>query len=190
MTVKSDITVITPTIKGRESFLEECKASVEAQTLPAEEHLIFTDVWRKGPAFALNYLWPLVKTEYTQVLADDDLLLPNHIAQMASAAQLAQTGPPWRTDIVHSYCRVEGRNIDFNCPAKEAGYNIPATALIRTSLIKELGGWREKAETGVFEDFDFFRRAAEAGNSFTTRRIITWVYRFHGNNLSMGEEPV
>jgi hypothetical protein len=75
----SDVTVITCTIPERETMLEECKASVAAQTHPPADHLIFRDTWHKGIQVGLNRLWPKVETEWLQWLADDDLLLPHHL---------------------------------------------------------------------------------------------------------------
>lgn len=179
-----EITVITPTMPHRADMLAECVASVEAQTLPAVAHLIGVDPG-DGQVPTQNRLWPQVETEWIQVLADDDLLYPDHLHRLAGRTQLAATEPPFHEpDIVYSYCAVEGRpGWNPNVPFEESRLQIPATALIRRSLVEELGGWQLPGD-GNFEDHDFWHRATEAGATFACLQAITWTYRFHGDNLS------
>ena len=170
----SDATVITCTIPGREDMLDEAKASVAAQTLPYADHLVFRDQWLKGIQVGLNKLWPRVETEWLQWLADDDVLLPHHHEAL----------DPYKADadIIHSYCDVEGRpGFLPNYSAEESGYNMTATALIRVSLIKELGGWHRHAFP---EDKAFWVKAAQAGARFAVHREPTWRYRFHDDNYT------
>lgn len=170
----TEITVITATIPGREAMLEEARASVEAQTLPAAKHIVYKDVSRRGIRFAMNALWPQVKTPWMQWLADDDLLLPHHLETLAQYTDEA--------DIIHGYCEVEGRpGFSPNYSAEEGGYWMPATALMRTSFVRDLGGW---SMTDWPEDHHFWIKAAKAGARFVVHREPTWVYRFHGSNLT------
>ena len=116
--------------------------------------------------------------EWIAQLADDDLMLPNHLEQLATRAD---------ADIVYSYCRVEGRggwnpNHPFDASLLERENYIPATTLIRLSVCEELG-WREDAANG-YEDHDFWLRALGHQFSFACVQEETWIYRFHGHNLS------
>jgi hypothetical protein len=82
---------------------------------------------------------------------------------------------------------VEGRgawnpNAPFDAERLRQGNYIPATTLIRAELCAELG-WRADAQHG-FEDWDFWLRALDAGASFACIPEVTWLYRFHGENLS------
>lgn len=175
----TDITVITATIPGREDMLAECVASVEAQTLPAKKHIIYRDSSRRGIRWAMNVLWPQVKTPWMQWLADDDLFLPHHLETVAKHTD--------DFDIIHTHCRVEGRDQFLpNTPGEQNGYWLPATALMRTSLVRELDGW---SMTDWPEDHHFWVKAAAHGARFTMVPEVTWVYRFHGANLTFARDP-
>jgi len=73
-----DVTVITPTVPGREKLLEECIESVRKQTLQPVAHLVLMDKDKEGPAVIRNRLLKQVETEWVAFLDDDDLLMPNH----------------------------------------------------------------------------------------------------------------
>ena len=170
----SDITVVTATITGREHFLEECRASVEAQTTSPFEHLVYHDVEGRGIQHSMNTLWPRVVTPWMQWVADDDLLFPEHLEKVAALADPA--------DIVHAYCEVENRpGFLPNYRAEDSDYWMTATALMRVSMIEALDGWHD---TDFPEDHFFWVKAAAAGYVFDVVEEPTWRYRFHGGNLS------
>lgn len=169
----TDITVITATIPGREKMLAEAAASVEAQTLPAKRHLVYRDVSGRGLRWAMNVLWPQVKTPWLQWLADDDILYPDHLEKVAALTDEA--------DIIHTWCDVQGRKDflpNYHSP-EDCGYWLPATALMRTSLVREVGGW---SMTDWPEDHFFWVKAKEHGARFKILPEVTWLYRFHGDN--------
>lgn len=172
----TDITVITATIKGREDMLAEAAASVAAQTLPAAAHIVYLDERRKGIRHSMNQLWPQVQTPWMQWLADDDILYPDHLEKVAALTPDA--------DIVHSYCDVEGRDGFLpNWTVEESGYWMTATALMRTSLVAGLGGW---SMDDWPEDHHFWLKAKNAGARFAINTTPTWLYRFHGANMTFG----
>jgi len=151
------------------------------QSLQPVAHLVYLDYAYQGPARVLNAMLPSISAsnaEWVAQLADDDLMLPHHLRVLADNAKDA--------DIVYSYCRVEGRawdpNASFDADRLRRENYIPATTLIRTSLCEELG-WRADAAHG-FEDWDFWLRALDCGAVFKCVPEVTWVYRFHGKNLS------
>lgn len=173
------ISVITASLPDRAGMLAECIASVGSQTLPAGEHLIAVDHAHRGPAALRTELAQAAGGEWIAVVDDDDVLLPNHLATLAGAD----------ADIVYTYCTVEGRDWNPNQPfdpdeLRRRSY-IPATALLRASLVAQLGGWRPDAEcVNRWEDWDFYLRALDLGASFACIPEITWRYRFHGSNRS------
>jgi hypothetical protein len=174
------ITVITATIPGREDMLAECRASVAAQTLPAAKHLVYKDTQGRGIQHSMNVLWPQVRTEWLQWIADDDILYPGHLEAVAAYTASA--------DIIHSNCVVVGRD-GFHPDTKdyEDGLWHTATALMRTSLVREIGGWDERAFP---EDHFFWLKAKRAGARFAKHREPTWEYRFHGRNLTFAPKQV
>lgn len=160
-------------------MLAETVASVNAQTLPPVQHLIHVDHERVGCAAAQNIMLDATAGDWVALVADDDLVLPHHLQTLASVADDA--------DIIYSYCRVEGRDWNPNAPFDPErlrhGNYIPSTTLIRTALARRLGGWRTDAAHG-FEDWDFWLRALDVGARFRCIPEVTWVYRFHKENLS------
>jgi glycosyltransferase involved in cell wall biosynthesis len=173
------VCVITPSIPERHAMLRECLASVAAQTRAPDEHTIAIDHARAGVASTLNRLAASASGDWLAVLADDDVLDPGHLATLEQGTA--------RGDIVYSFCRVVGRpgwcpNRRFDADELRRANYIPATALIRRELWKELGGWRSDTR---HEDHDFWLRALAAGGVFVCIPEVTWTYRFHGGNRSV-----
>jgi hypothetical protein len=99
------VTVVTPTIPGRESMLSRCEASVQAQWYPAIEHVVIWDeptTPRHWGAEARNKGLAQAKGEFIAYLDDDDEFLPNHVMFLVSAlivnprAQWAYAGVNWQ----------------------------------------------------------------------------------------------
>lgn len=175
------VAVLTSTLPERHERFAECARAVRGQTLRPAEHLVFMDFDRIGCAEACNRLLAAVSCEWLALIADDDLMHPRHLETLVGACRDA--------DVVYSWCRVIGRegwnpNSYFEPERLRDGDNfIPATTLIRTSLARELGGWRSDAAHG-FEDLDFWQRALDAGARFVCVPKVTWDYVFHGGNAS------
>lgn len=178
------VSAITAAIPSRLDRLAEAAESVRAQTVPVDEHLIGIDYARRGTARVVTQLALAARNEWVATLEDDDLWLPNHVAVLRQGVWEHED----HVDILYPYCRVEGRDWSPNAPfdperLKRENY-IPATALIRRSLIADLGGWREGVQHG-WEDWDFWLRALAAGARFACVPVVTWIYRFHGGNKTM-----
>jgi len=180
------VAVLTPAIPDRLDDLSDCVRSVAAQTTPVAQHLIHLDYERAGCAEAQNRLLAACTADWFTLLADDDRLLPYHVATLLEHTDKA--------DIVYSPPLVEGRpgfhpSADpFDEARLRAGNYIASTCLIRTRLAKELDGWRTDAAHG-FEDWDFWLRALDHGARFQHVPKPTWVYRFTGSNMSLGWAP-
>jgi glycosyltransferase involved in cell wall biosynthesis len=171
------ISVITPSLPTRADKLAECMDSVKAQTLPALEHLVAVDHDKRGPSAIRNELLAQAKGTWIAVLDDDDLLYPNHLEVLSTA----------KGDVRYTHCDVGGKdwnpNRDFDADELRQRSYIPATCLIRTSLLRKIGGWREQSKCpSGFEDWDLYLRALDAGATFTCIPEVTWRYRFHGGN--------
>ena len=177
-----DLTVFTPSLPSRREMLLGAMASVAAQTFPpAGGHHVEVDHARAGVVAVANRLAEQVDTEWLMLLDDDDLLDPNHCATLATVED---------ADIVYTWTRVTGRpgfdpNATFDADALRAANYIPGgCAAIRTSLWRELGGYRPGHDP---EDWDFWLRALDVGARFVCIPKITWTYRFGPwGNLSIG----
>lgn len=174
------ITVITASIPSRPGMLAECMASVASQTERPTQHLVGVDHLRIGSSGTRNSLLAGVRTEFTAVLDDDDLMLPHHLEALLRAGADA--------DVVYSLPAVEGRNGwspsgPFDADRLRRESYIPATALIRTEMLEDAGGWRDSAEcSNGWEDWDLWLRLLDAGARFAFVPEVTWRYRFHGGN--------
>ncbi len=169
------LTLVTVTQEKRREMLPEMQASVAAQTVMPDAHII---VWDKGAGFeaTVNRAVSMVETDYYCLVDDDDLLLPDHVETLS--ANLT-------ADIVWSWVEVRGRSWNPNSayvPGLLQNHNyIPSNHAFRTALFHELGGYRKVAG---WADHDLLKRAEQAGASFLNVPKVTWVYRFHGGNMS------
>lgn len=179
MVIDPRVTVVTLTKGDRPTMLQECIWSVRDQLVHPRCHHIELD---EGAGFSAtaNLAVQCVQTEFFNFVDDDDLILPNHLQVMGEALDANPT-----VDIVHTFCEVKGRDITFNEPYQPGLVQlrpyIPSNLMMRTSLFRQLGGYGEMFNP----DWDFMKRAETYGAVFLTVPVITWVYRFHGSNMSV-----
>jgi glycosyltransferase involved in cell wall biosynthesis len=171
------ISVLTAALPGRAHMLDEAIASVKHQTDVDFEHLYAFDTDRRGAGPVLNELLEQASGEQVMVLDDDDLLLPHHLAALHG----------YDADVVYAPPIVEGGvftlyDRPFN-PDLLARWNIVShTALMRTGLVRSLGGWEPRRDF----DWSMFKKLLAAGASFFRHPDKTWIYRLHGANWSQG----
>lgn len=165
------VTVITPTVQGREELLERCRRSVDGQTVSVV-HLVREDVGGEGPARVRNQLLSQVETPWVLPLDDDDELDPDCVQVLLERAQ---------ADVVYPWCRMVGRS-DGWVPNKlfwaEALFKqnfIPVTALIRTDALRMLGGYRDSQ----MEDWLLWQWAYLHGLEFQCVPEVLWSYHHH-----------
>ena len=168
------VSVITPTVPGREELLLEAQTSVKAQTFAAWEHLVEVDAVKLGPAKVRNRLALKSEAKFLAFLDDDDLLDPQHLEVLLSYAMFG-------VDVVYSDCRLDppGRwpfNLPFDADRLKKGNYIPVTALVRRSTFEEVGGFPLDID---FEDWGLWLRILAAGGVFKHVPKVTWTYR-HG----------
>jgi hypothetical protein len=175
-----DVTVITAARPDRKDFLNEAIESVGAQNHPVKYHLIGIDHQRQGPVAIRNQLLRGVETEWVAILDDDDVLLPNHFEEMAKVEDTS--------DFIYTYSKVTGRDAVFNSQFDPErlrwGNYIPITVAIRMSKLNEVGGQFPDAR---LEDWALWVKLLDAGARFTCVPVVTWVYRFHGDNRTFTE---
>lgn len=164
------ISVITATMLPERSHrLAEAVASVQAQTLRPDEHLIGVDFRRTGGARIYNQLAAGADGDWLAILPDDDVLFPDHLASLIELGG----------DVAYSWAEVTG-------PDPWTAYNQPFdpellrrlsivshVALVRTELVLDLGGWDEVQGY----DWLFWVKALDAGATFRCLERPTWRYR-------------
>lgn len=201
---RPEVTMITPSLLGRERMLGRATRSVKAQTVKCR-HLWMVDRDRVGPAPIRNRLLGKVRTQYTGFVDDDDVLYRQHVEVCVDA--LRRTGAcvvyPWfrfahprrrwphgefleiqRQDGV----RVHAWRQPFDSAALEFNSFIPVTVVARTECLCKVGGF-PVPETVEWphescEEWGLWRRLVAGGHSFVHVPTITWEYRVHGGNTS------
>jgi glycosyltransferase involved in cell wall biosynthesis len=181
------VTIITPSIEGREELLVEATESVLAQSEEVA-HLIWLDTEREGPAVCRNRLLERVQTEWVGFLDDDDLLDSQHVAALMALLDNGSVKP----DLAWSRCRtwsapgVEAARIlqtmrpDYRALLRDGSRNfIPVTVIARTEAIREAGCFDPSDR---YEDYELWRRMLRAGMTFAYHPFATWTYRFLGEN--------
>lgn len=174
--MRGSVTVITPTIPGRESQLERCQLSVAAQTV-AVTHLVGVDADREGPSVIRNRLAASTDADWLLPLDDDDTADPTLVERLLEASEDA--------DVVYPWCRMDGRtdgwvpNKLFNRDSLHKMNFIPVTALIRRDTFRMLAGYRKVQ----MEDWDLWRRAELHDVRFRCLPEVLWTYWFQVNTF-------
>jgi glycosyltransferase involved in cell wall biosynthesis len=199
----SDVTVVIPTIEGREELLERALYSVAAQQVQPADVVVECDRDRHGAHWARNEALKHVKTDWVCWLDDDDELLPNHIKVLVRGANKS------RADLVFSYaefvggrdplaCVQHGRLIaePINVPwtdecaywIRRKGNFIPVTYLVRTNAVRAVGGFPAPYTFSAInsrdcEDYGLLLRLLDADYKFYhCTGVRTWRYHYHGEN--------
>lgn len=166
--INIDVSIVIPTIGGREDMLLDAVKSVHHQTLQPRDLLVARDNKRRGTAATINPLIERCATGWYCRLDDDDVLLPHHLETVWRHAT--------RADVVYTDC--QGGPAHVNQPfdpdlLRERNY-IPATALVRTQAARDVG-----LPTCYAEDWALWLRLLNAGATFLHIPEVTWHYRQH-----------
>lgn len=193
----ADVTILIPTIPGRESKLKEALDSVLAQTRMPDALHVEEDPLRTGAARTRNRGLRHVTTEYVALLDDDDVLLPNHIETLMRVVEGDKD-----LDVVYPIPRFEGAHHPNSIRVLIDGYwvppwglpwseqhrqhmiarnnFIPVTNLVKTASIRRVGGFPEPGDRDFrlshAEDWLLWRRMALKGMQFHHEPTETWVW--------------
>lgn len=209
------VAVVIPTIPGREAMLEQALASVRAQTRRPDQVIVERDSLRTGADQARNRALERVTADVVAWLDDDDQFLSGHI----KACMRVLENSPDRPDLVYPVPAIIGGHdptavsvqgqwvkpwgVRFG-PEQEAhlrrfGSFIPMTHLVRTELVRRIGGFRPGQDVtteGVGrryrgEDEDYLVRLLDAGARFEHLHAKTWTWNVHsGNTGGRGLSPM
>jgi glycosyltransferase involved in cell wall biosynthesis len=171
------ISVVTPTIPGREHLLAECVASVKAAGLP---HLVEADVAGEGPAVVRNRLVERVTTPWVLFLDDDDLLYPQYMRIVSRHLS--------NCDVVYTAWELVGAEDPkpkpgpFDAEHLMRQNYIPVTACVRVSAFRAVGGF----PNAQLEDHELWKALCVAGYRFRYLPVIAWTYRrFPGSRTEL-----
>lgn len=177
------------------------------QTHAAEAVLVQVDWEGVGPAVTRNFLLERVETEWVAFLDDDDVLKPVHLDRLLRHAQ--RTGAdlvyPQYGALPNEARGVQGVDVDalvispWDATASErlrVSNFIPVTVLVRTSVVREVGGFPEPGDPDALgrsnEDWALWLRLLRLGAQFAHLPERTWIWRDHAGRcggLSWREHP-
>lgn len=203
----SDVTVVVPTIEGREHLLDRALASVVRQQVRPGHIVVQLDHERQGAAACRNLALTHVDTDWVAWLDDDDELLPNHLKVLVKAANTHSD-----VDLIFTYPEVVGGRDPLGCvddhgawvaeplhvpfgPAQKValrryGNFIPVTYLVRADLVRQVGGFPEPYSmpevrvSADCEDYLLLLKLLDAKAKFHhVCGVRTWRYHLHEGNL-------
>ena len=174
MTEPPFVSVVVPTLPGRDALLRDCLGSLHAQTYPQNRHevVVITDSAREGAGAARNRGLAQTRGELICFLDDDAIAPPGWLAAMVGGAERHPDAglvggavrprfdaPPPRTCAEHD---LSGAVLDEG--PRDAGTDEVwgCNMAVRRELFDRLGGFDESMQ--LAEDWDLGRRAIEAGS--------------------------
>lgn len=184
------ITVVVPVHPPRfHSTLDRALRSVWEQVLVPDCVVVSVDRGHDGAAVTRNRGLELVATEWTAFLDSDDQLMPNHLAELVRHQE--ETG----ADLVFPHFTVIGPGAfdpfaayegkPFNPVELETFNRIPVTVLVRTALLRDVGGFQPLGPPdNPCEDWGAWRALVAAGGTISRLNLRTWYYHWHAGNTS------
>jgi hypothetical protein len=196
----SDITVVIPTIKGREKLLDRALRSVEEETPFGWNTVIQLAEPGEGAAQTRNRALEKVTSKWVAFLDDDDEFKPEHIIKCFQHAKRtdADIVYPWfdisrggkiRNDLDPLF--INGKPAfgqAFDPEALTKNNFIPVTVLARVAMIRGVGGFpvpgSEAWPHPDCEDWGLWLALRDAGARFSHLPERTWTWHWHGKNTS------
>lgn len=196
------VAVVIPTIPGREDMLRRAVNSVYDQSHGPDDLIIQLDEAGEGAAVTRNRALETVETDLVAWLDDDDELLPNHLERLT---RVLERFP--HIDLVYPIPEIPvGRDptavavdgiwqkpwgVPFGPEQEEhlrtAGSFIPITHVVRTSKVREIGGFPMPGDVRWIEDWGYLVKLLDAGARFHHLPVTTW--RWHIHDQHTGGDP-
>jgi len=190
--LRAGVTAVIPAIPPRVGkHLHRAVDSVLQQITPVAAISVVVDREREGSAVTRNRALAAVGTRWAAFLDDDDEWYPDHIGSLLTAAQdsgadmvypwfnipEAPWGDPWPYR--------EGQ--PFDPDLLETENYIPITCMIRTELLRDVGGFESKDPTNtqsLCDDWGTWIKLRDAGAKIVHLPRRTWAWHWHVGNTS------
>lgn len=172
------------TIPGRESMLARALESAHAQTIPVRVE-VELDTDGVGPAGPRNRAIGRVETPWIAFLDDDDELRPFHCEALLEVAGETGADLVWpQFDVRAGRRQPTNHPPDRTMPVHDLSYLdtdnfIPITYLVRTDMVRKVGGFREGF---CPEDHQILIDMRNAGMVAAHLRRRTWIVSHHDAN--------
>lgn len=162
--------------------------SVRWQEHPVDAISIAVDSTHAGAAATRNEALEGVTTEWTAFIDSDDQWRPHHIGSLLKAAQ--ESG----ADVIYPWFTVTPAGFDpwperegqpFDRDALKVNNYIPVTTLVRTKMIKKVGGFRPKGPPeNPCDDWGTWDALLDEGAKFHHLNERTWFWWWWAGNTS------
>lgn len=194
------VAVVIPTIPGREDLLHRAVSSVHAQRRRPDQIVVERDSERTGASAARTRALARVTTDVIAWLDDDDTLKPNHLIACMRVMEQSPDRPGLvyprpvmvggadPTAVTHQgVFPVSPWGLRFTpehaAHIRHLGSFIPMTHLVRTDLVRTIGGFRPgyTVDGGRYrgEDEDYLIRLLDAGTKIEHLDAKTWYWHVH-----------
>jgi glycosyltransferase involved in cell wall biosynthesis len=168
-------------------------SSVTAQISPVTGISVALDVNREGAAVTRNRALAGVTTEWSAFLDDDDEWHEDHLLRLTAEAELhdADMVYPWFTvpQGWDPFPQYEGQPFDEFALRNVQNY-IPVTVLVRTELIRDVGGFEarpydaSRIDASPCDDWGAWLKLVDEGVKIVHLNHRTWRWNWHGGNTS------
>lgn len=138
----------------------------------------------QGASQARNSALFLVETPYTFILDADNQLYPRALSKLREAVELSGCAMSYSLIERHG---IESRIVNnsvWNAERFSYGNYIDSMSLIRTDILKELGGYRQMPSNYGWEDYDLWCSFVDRGLRGCHVPQILCRYRVHGGSIS------
>ena len=201
-----DVLVVIPTIPARADLLKRALASIYEPdvrlAVAIEEDTDGLDPSYCRNRAVTNMTAAGMRPTWLAFLDDDDEFHPDHLRKLVAHAE--ETGAdvvyPWfDLNVGGRMDNARGDNLllingdpafghEFDGEALDRNNYIPVTALVRTSLFIQVGGFPEPGTEAWpnpdCEDWGLWLRLRDAGAKFSHLAERTWTWHWHGKNTS------
>jgi len=193
----SSVTVITPTVAGREAMLRRALDSVKAQTIAPNHVMWRRDVAQVGHgAHVRNEMIFEADTEWIACLDDDDWWLPNHLELLLDESQHVRPLSHWLVgkhrrpaDVVVALYEhsdgsppVGGHHCDYRLLEGQNWFH-PSACLLRRSSVVAVGGFPDPRPP-LWDDWALWVNLLRAGATFACVHEVTSIKAVHPGNIS------
>ena len=178
--IAKDLTVLVPSIPERAEMLQECLASIAAQTEQPGRIVVSVDNAVIPIHTHHNSLMAGVETPWVMYFADDDLMMPTYVETVMRWARALM-----HPAVVWTYTKGEypGYRQEFSRELLLKESIVSGAAVFSTELFEAAGRFRD--EFGA--DWEFWKRlAANPSVKFHSISEELVEYRYHGANHSLG----
>jgi glycosyltransferase involved in cell wall biosynthesis len=204
--VSAGVTVVIPT-RDRPSLLADALASVEAQQRRAAHTIVVDDGSAEPPlpaaasvqvlrhpralgvAAARNGGLEQVETEWVAFLDDDDLWAPGKLDRQLAVAAAERADFVWCGVVVVDARRRPVGIVAAADPGallprllRTNAIGSPSAVLVRTELVRAVGGFDE--ELALLADWDLWLRLAAAGRGAASPELLV-AYTEHAGNMTV-----